>query len=552
PSQTTDFAGNITTFAYPNANQNESTLSFNGGGSVTDILTTLDGLGRSIFSQKKQGPSASNYDTTATCYDAAGHISFTSLPYSATAATSATPCPSVAGKSHLYDAFNRNTGTSDSGGGSTTYTYTKNDVYQSTGPAPIVSKQLEYDGLGRLSSVCEITSGTSTYPNGTCAQTATQTGYWTKYAYDGLGDRTGVTQNAQSSTTQSRAYAYDMLGRITSEINPETNNTAYTYAYDALTSDASCGTITSAANLVKRVDAAGNSTCYTYDSIHRVLSTIYPSTATPAKFFVYDSATVSGTSVPNAKTRLAEAYTCTGTCSSKITDLGFGYSPTGQTTDSWEKTPNSGSTYYHIQAAYWPNGALNTLSGLPGLPTTVTYNADGEGRPTSVSATTGQNPVTSVSYNSASQVTGITYGSSDNDSFTYDTNTPRQNQYTFNYGSTKTVQGKLTWNQNGTLQQLVISDPSHITNSQTCAYGYDDLARLASANCGTTKWSQTFTYDPFGNITKFVPSGSTGMAFQPTYDITKNQITSTPPFAYDGNNGNLSADFAHTYTWDSE
>jgi hypothetical protein len=125
----------------------------------------------------------------------------------------------------------------------------------------------------------------------------------------------------------------------------------------------------------------------------------------------------------NAKARLAEAYTCTTCPGTKITDLGFSYSARGETTDVWESTLNSGG-YYHVTAQYWPNGAVNTLSGVPGVPT-ITYGADGEGRTSTVSASSGQNPVTSTSYNVASQVTAITLGSLDNDAMTFDPNTGR-------------------------------------------------------------------------------------------------------------------------------
>src|SRR5258708_527736 len=300
-----------------------------------------------------------------------------------------------------------------------------------------------------------------------------------------------------------------MLSRLTSETNPETNNFAASYAYDSLISDASCGTITSAGNLLKHVDAAGNALCSSgYDALHRVGAVTYPSSSTPAKYFIYDAATVNSTSMANAKTRLAEAYTCTGTCSSKITDLGFSYAPTGRQTDVWELTPHSGSNYYfHVTETPWPNGAINTVSNLVGLPT-ITYGADGEGRVSSVSASSGQYQVTSVSYNAASQVTALTYGSSDSDSFTFDPNTGRMRQYQFSMGSSpKTDTGVLSWNPNSSLLSLVITDQINSANTQTCNYTHDALGRTASANCGTTIFNQNFSYDPFGNINKAVPTG---------------------------------------------
>src|SRR5262249_1350353 len=147
----------------------------------------------------KQGPTATNYDTTETDYDIAGcGISRTTLPYSASQGQTNSTAP---GTSTVYDGACRPTSVTDTGGGSTAYSYTYNDTYQTNGPAPsgenTKRKQLEYGGAGWLKSVCEITAGTSQAPAGTCGQSSSVTGYWTTYGYDPLGNQTGVTQNAQ-------------------------------------------------------------------------------------------------------------------------------------------------------------------------------------------------------------------------------------------------------------------------------------------------------------------------------------------------------------------
>jgi YD repeat-containing protein len=440
PYSTTDQAGTITDHFYylntstppqPFQTESKNHTAFNSGNSIIDVLTTSDGFGRTIFSQTKQGPSAQNYDTVATCYDSSGRVSLTTMPYSAGAITFPTSCPtSNAGNSTTYDALNRTFKITNTGGGSTAFSYNENDVLQ-TISLPSKSKQSQYDALGRLRSVCEITSGTTNWPSASCSQNASGTGYLTTYAYDLLGNLTNVTQNAQASSNhQARIYAYDMLGRITGEQNPETKNVAITYAYDSLSGDSACGTITSAGNLLKRTNAAGTAACYSsYDALDRVGTIIYPSTSTPSQKFVYDTATVNGVSMNTAKTRLARAYTCIGTCSSVITDLGFSYSPTGQTTDVYESTPNSGG-YYHLSKNYYPNGVAQAFGGMPGIPT-ITYGVDGKGRWNTVSASSGQNPVTQTSYNPAGQVTGVTFGSGDSDAYQYDPNTGKLSQYTF-------------------------------------------------------------------------------------------------------------------------
>jgi RHS repeat-associated protein len=538
PTTSTDAALDIANFTYTAETSAETYVNFNGSTSTKDALNTVDTLGRAHISQRKQGQTSSTYDSVETDYDSLGRPSRTTLPYAAGASTINPTAPST---NTTYDALSRKIQVTDNDNRTITYAYTQNDTYRTLGPAPTGEntkrKQSEYDALGRMTSVCEVTSATG---SGTCAQTSTATGYWTTYSYDVLNDLAGVTQNAQSSgSKQTRSYTYDDLGRMTSETNPEAATTTYTYD-----TDSTCGTYKG--DLVKKIDAVGNTTCYAYDSLHRITSTRYSgpySTNTPTRYFVYDGATVNGVAMANAKTRMAEAYTCVSPCSTKITDLGFSYTVLGQPTDVYESTPNSGS-YYHVTGTYYANGALNQLSNLVGLPT-ITYGVDGEGRVNSASASSGQNPLTSTSYNPASLPTQVNLGSSDSDSFTYDPNSNRMMKYTFAVNG-QSVVGSLTWSAIATLETVGITDPFYSGGNQTCNYAHDDMSRVTSANCGSP-WAQSFSYDAFGNITK---SGSS--SFQPTYSYVTNHMTeiggSTP--TYDAN-GNVTNDFLHTYTWDA-
>jgi RHS repeat-associated protein len=216
-----------------------------------------------------------------------------------------------------------------------------------------------------------------------------------------------------------------------------------------------------------------------------------------------------------------------------------------------------------VSASYWPHGAPNVLSSnLAGLPS-ITYGAtgspglDGEGRITSVTASSGQSPlVSAVNYTTSGttqpigSLTQVTFGSSDYDTFSYDPNTGRMSQYKSYVGATpQTVTSNLTWNANGSLGSLAITDQLNSANSQTCNYSHDDLGRIATANCGTT-WNQTFGFDPFGNISK---SATAGISFLPTYSPSTNRYSSVPGCmpSYDAN-GFATNDCAHSYSWDSE
>jgi RHS repeat-associated protein len=240
---------------------------------------------------------------------------------------------------------------------------------------------------------------------------------------------------------------------------------------------------------------------------------------------------------------MAEAYTCFSPCTTKLTDVGFSYTVRGQVSDVYQSTPHSG-VYYHVNETYWANGVMNQLSGLSGLPT-ITYGVDGEGRIYSAGASSGQNPLSSTTYSVASLPTAVDLGSSDSDSFSYDPNTNRMTEYSFNVNN-QSVVGNLTWNALGTLASLAVTDPFDSSDAQSCSYTHDDVSRIASANCGSI-WSQTFSYDAFGNINK---SGS--MSFGATYSATTNRMTqigsSTP--TYDSN-GNVTNDFLNTYAWDA-
>ena len=557
PDSSTDLGGNTTFYGYgPNSSYPtlfyaSSGLYFNGSNSVVGRVQYKDALGRTYVDQTAQSPTSSTLDSVSYTYDANGRLYSASMPcsvgYTGTCSTPPT--------TQTYDALNRPRVTTDGGSGTVTLAYTQNDVLQTIGPAPFKNKQLEYDALGRLTSVCEITSATG---SGTCGQAVPQTGYWTKYTYDFSGgyNRVTVTQNAQSSTTQTRTYLYDLLGRLVQETNPENGLTKYVYDTNSSGSGycATAGFPSAAGDLVARYDANGNSACYQYDALHRVASiTYYGPNTTPSKHFIYDYVS---TQTTNSKGRLSEAMTCTAgasTCVGNVlTDELFSYSARGEITDVYESTPNTAGSYYHGTGAYWANGALNTLSlfnssGSALIPM-QTYGVDGEGRTYSVSAASGQNPVASTVYDLPNYKVTVNYGSLDSDVFTSDPNTGRTSQYKFNVSSYSDT-GTLTWNQNGSLGQLAIVDGvPGISDTQTCNYTDDDLARIASVSCNT--WSQTFSFDAFSNITK---SGSMNWGCATCYDASSNHYNHTLSgvISYDAD-GNLLNDTFHTYAWDAE
>jgi len=560
PDYVTDPTGAKATFSYPSTspyNWVGSTMTVISGNSVVDVLKTFDGIGRTHLRQKRQGPTSATYDTVETDYDPIGRVSRVTLAYSGTSGQSNSSAPAT---TETYDALNRPVVLTDGGNGTASYNYIQNDAYLSVGPVPTGEnakrRQFEYNALGHLTSVCEVTSASQ---SGTCGQNSAATGYLTTYTYDAIGDLTGVAQNAQpNGTAQPRSYSFDGLRRLTSETNPESGATNYTYD----SANTGVCVVNNPGDLVMRTNAAGVGTCYVHDALHRLLSVGHnPAQAgnTPDRFFLYDSATVNGVGMPNAKGHLAEAYTCLTPCT-KITDVGFGYSPRGEVSDVYQLTPHSSPSYYHVSQTYWPHGAPFLLSsGIAGLPSisyggTIgsTVGLDGEGRITQVTGASGQNPVTGVTYNNSSLPTQVTFGSADTDIFAYDPNTLRTTQYQFNVNGQSST-GTLTWNANSSLQKLIVTDAFNSSDNQTCNYSHDDLSRIAQADCGSGGWGQSFTYDPFGNITKNVLANHSGNSFQPTYSSASNRFLSIPgaSVSYDAN-GNVLTDGSHTYTWNAD
>lgn len=545
----------------------ESSLEgFNGGNSVWDFRTTVDGFGRLNYSQQLQN-TGGNYDTIETDYDNVGRENRTTMPYSAGGDPGGNN--SIAGTNTTYDALGRvlsvTQGTSSSTSYQTTYQYVQNDVLITVGKsgAKQFSKNLEYDGLGRLVSVCEIVTA-SGVGAGSCQQKNTSaTGFLTKYTYDVLGDLTSVSQNAQTGAlngTQTRTYNYDGLGRMTNEINPETGRIVYTWDHLA---SGMCGPTSQPGELMAKTNADNSQICYVYDKLHRLTDW----GGTVCRRFRYDSISNALFSPPanyaaqNLKGHLVEAETDTcgwpPTSQTKITDEWFNWGLRGDIMDEYQSTRNSAG-YYHTKAGYLQNYALSSLQLLTptqGLTPVMGYGLDAEGRVNSVTSSLGQNPVTGVTYSSSSPlgaITKVTLGSGDYDSFSYDSNSGAITQYAATIGSTpQTMSGALTWspNANGTIQSLTIVDPFNSNDNQTCNYAYDDLNRISQDTCNNPNqpWSQTFTYDAFGNITK---TGND--TWTPNYNNPSNNqyLSGWYGASYDGN-GRLTNDTMNSYTWDT-
>jgi RHS repeat-associated protein len=480
-----------------------------------------------------------------------------------------------------YDGLNRISSIVDGAGNTVvSYTYTPKtravngvtqnvmDVLATGGGA---QTNTEYDALGHAVTVCEVSSQTGNAP---CSQGAAYNGFLTTNTFDAQGHLLSSVKGSQT-----RSFAYDGVGRITSVTYPEggtlVNNqwqaATTAYYYDSWVG--ACNS-TSPGDLVLKVDQNGNASCYVYDGLHRLLSVgqIYSTqntASTPDKCFVYDAATVNGVAMNNSLGRMAEAYTTaqgTGCGATKITDEGFNYNRRGELVNLYESTPHSGG-YYNTSASYLPDHGLGSVGGLIGTTNifaTINYTVDGMGRGYSAmqGGTTLAKSVVYSLFNDSTSSPTITasLGLGDTDTYTFDPHTGRMSQYQFSVGATPSkLTGVLGWNANGTLNTQNITD-NLSSQTQNCSYGYNDTAEISSVNClngSTNVWNQNFSYDvvngsrvqTYGNITKSVPTGGTGIAWNPGYNSANNHYTLSGT-TYDAN-GYLTNDSMASYTWNA-
>jgi YD repeat-containing protein len=213
----------------------------------------------------------------------------------------------------------------------------------------------------------------------------------------------------------------------------------------------------------------------------------------------------------------------------------------------FQTTPNSGG-YFHTTVTYWPDGSINTLSGVPGITGPFTYTA-GYAWTNQVTGPSSTNLVTGVTSTTGTIPSVVTYGTGDTDTFGLDTKGNFAGVASSIGGSVMT--SAWTWNTNGTPKTLALTNPFDQTaSSQSCAYTWDTLLRVSAFKCtnGATNLNgETYSYDMFGNIKKNIPSGFTGQKWTPTYNAANNQYSGSA-YSYDAD-GRVLNDSINTYTW---
>jgi RHS repeat-associated protein len=423
--------------------------------------------------------------------------------------------------------------------------YTTNSV-TTTDPTGNQRKSAS-DALGRMTSVWE--------PDPTNGNTLT---LQTFYAYNLFDALTTVTQGSQT-----RTYAYDALGRISSATTPEagrlcfgsvTGSTCNADGYDSFN------------NLLKRTDARGVLTTFGYDSLNRLQSITYNvgSTGVPA------TASVSYTYGIDTSCNTPHGAGCIGrliTMTDGVGSENYTFNTLGQVTQLQKVI---GSSTYTTQYAYNYSGELTQITYPSSRIVVPSYDAIG--RPCAVgtsgsTCTTGTLYASGFGFNPAQQVTGFKYGNGLFASFGFSSDRLQLNCLDYSttnrsgtcaHDSTTKFGLSYSYGTSGSNNGQIGGITDSVDAGRNATYAYDSLYRLTNAStAGSTNypaWGLSETYDRYGNRgTQNTSSGCSGITC-PTNSVTistaTNQISGSP-YAYDAS-GNMTNDGQNTLVFDGE
>jgi RHS repeat-associated protein len=352
--------GGKTTVSYNDAPYNPSTPS----PSVTTTqvatpdpsivtLTAFDGLGHTVRSVLTSDPDCSSGDITNTAYDGTGHAYTVSNPYCTTSD------PTYGMTTYAYDALGRTKRVTNPDNSTvlTTYAGPATQVQDEGNGTQPVTRISQSDALGRLTSVCEVSSSTLIGSSGTptaCGLAIGGTGFLTTYQYDALNNLLQVNQPG----VVARTFVYDSLSRLTGVTNPESSTTAYSYDPNG--------------NVTTKTDARGISTTFAYDSLNRVNSKTY-SDGTPTATFFYDNASCCpyfNPALQNTIGRLVYSQTA-----GQAIDY-FSYDAMGRTTYEYQAPPSIyGSGSYTVASGYDLAGNITSATNGVGVTFSYSYSA---------------------------------------------------------------------------------------------------------------------------------------------------------------------------------
>ena len=363
--------------------------------------------------------------------------------------------------------------------------------------------------------------------------------YTTTYAYNALDSLTGVTQGSQT-----RTFAYDWLGRLTSATNPESGTTNYTYDGNG--------------NLTSRTDALSRTTTMSYDRVDRVTLKDYPA-GTPDVTYCYDGKVASGS--PG----VCQAGSGSGYPVRQLTEVSSSVSKTDYTYDALGRpltsTQTTGATAYGFSYTWNPASALTSVTYPSGK--TVSYCFDSAYRPVGVRTGSGScTPGTAGvyagngSYAPHGALAQLQLGNSLWETTQYNSRLqPSAIKLGMSAGSDSVFGSALdygTTNNNGNVLSQTITG-SGLSKTQT--YQYDGASRLSVASESGSAWSRNFGYDAKSNGWVSSWTGISPASFTPqssTWFDSNNRLVNAGLGIQHDATGNQTAIGGYGFTFDAE
>ena len=347
---------------------------------------------------------------------------------------------------------------------------------------------------------------------------------------------TGCAANPSNDATslwRVRRFTYDSLHHLLTSSNPE--NGTLTYSYDAI------------GRLSTRTDARGIVTTYQYRDTSNGglrLTDIIHSDSTPATRLRYDYASYNNVALSNAIGR--QNVTLSDNGAKYLTSFDSMGRPSGaqQCTPGVTNCQNFSASYNGLGEP----GYIQYPSGFQ-----VNYSYDGAGR--LISATDNAN------FNYASVQPGDFLASGamkqfETPNFNYNAGyNNRLQPVEISAGPANAPFFDKQYNYNpGANNGDVMSIKNLKDDGRSQAFYYDSINRLVSAG-DNKNWSDSYVYDPWGNLTQKNPGAPQGETLQANADV-HNHLTAQNSaggqiYTYDLA-GNLLTDGFHTYTYDAE
>ena len=558
--------GGQTLFTYPTVTsiQRQRLIT---GTTYDTYKVIFDGLGRPIQTQQIT-PDCTSGIKVDTTYDVVGRSKTVSNPYCLTT-------ESTYGITQTdYDALSRVMKTTKQDGSFTTIKY-EDTPADSSGPPTVCTtatdetgkkRQSCSDALGRMLKVVE--------PNPSTGSLTTSP-LVTTYQYNVRNDMLCVHQKATDTTAdvactgstppsvpaswRQRFFTYDSFSRLLTAMNPELNSTGstvITYGYD------NEGRVTSKQEPAPNQTWGSSATVsitYTYDALDRLLDTTYTDGTTLKTSHRYDYSTFQSQTFAYPIGREVAAFTV-NSGGSNVASSYNSYDKMGRVAAVTQCNPGvTGCKTF--TPSYDKLGDLTSVV-YPNSSFTVTYGYDSAARLISATDSNGaiyaQNPTflagmmkefTSpnfnnnkyhVDYNKRLQPIEIWAGAGQGASALFD------KQYS--YGTAGANNGNI----------FTITNLKDSTRTQT--FTYDPLNRLLAAG-DNGHWANSYTYDPWGNLTNKTPGSPAGENLNMpadtnnhlsglTYDAAGNVKNDGSAYVYDAENRIITAGTV-SYTYDA-